>query len=152
MHTPPTPGFIIPEVCLNDANAIFTDSTSSADGATNFSYQWNFNAGSPAITPGPTYTPAQLTAKNPAVKYNKSAAYSVSLQVSSFGCVNSLTSTFTVNGANPTPDFEILAPTTLCSNDSVRIRNLSVVDFGDVTRLEIYWDANDLSKKTIDEA
>ena len=27
VHTPPTPGFIIPEVCLNDANAIFTDST-----------------------------------------------------------------------------------------------------------------------------
>ncbi|MEN9513224.1 MAG: hypothetical protein RJB16_984, partial [Bacteroidota bacterium] len=81
VHTPPTPGFIIPEVCLNDANAIFTDSTSSADGATNFSYQWNFNAGAPAITPGPTYTPAQLTAKNPGVKYNKSAVYSVSLQV-----------------------------------------------------------------------
>jgi len=152
VHTSPKPGFIIPEVCLNDANAVFTDSTASADGATNFSYQWNFNAGSPAITPGPTYTPAQLTAKNPAVKYNKSAVYSVSLKVTSFGCVDSLTSSFTVNGANPTPDFEILAPTSLCSNDSVRIKNLSVVDFGDVTRLEIYWDANDLTKKTIDEA
>jgi hypothetical protein len=34
----------------------------------------------------------------------------------------------------------------------VRIKNLSVVDFGDVTRLEIYWDANDLTKKTIDES
>ena len=151
IHTIPKPGFIIPEVCLNDANAVFTDSTSSADGATNFSYQWNFNAGSPAITPGPTYTPAQLTAKNPAVKYNKSAVYSVSLQVTSFGCIDSLTSSFTVNGANPTPLFDILAPTTLCSNDSVRIKNLSIVDFGDVTRLEIYWDANDLTKKTIDE-
>ena len=152
IHTLPKPGFIIPEVCLNDANAVFTDSTSSADGATNFSYQWNFNAGSPAISPGPTYTPAQLTAKNPALKYNKSAVYSVSLQVTSFGCVDSLTSSFTVNGANPTPDFEILTPTTLCSNDSVRIKNLSVVDFGDVTRLEIFWDANDLTKKTVDEA
>jgi len=152
IHTLPKPGFIIPEVCLNDANAVFTDSTSSADGATNFSYQWNFNAGAPAITPGPTYTPAQLTAKNPSLKYNKSAVYSVSLQVTSFGCVDSLTSIFTVNGANPTPLFDILAPTTLCSNDSVRIKNLSVVDFGDVTRLEIYWDANDLTKKTVDES
>ncbi|MEY4823897.1 MAG: hypothetical protein RLZZ75_810, partial [Bacteroidota bacterium] len=152
IHTLPKPGFIIPEVCLNDANAVFTDSTSSADGATNFSYQWNFNAGSPAIAPGPTYTPAQLTAKNPSLKYNKSAVYSVSLQVTSFGCVDSLTSSFTVNGANPTPLFDILAPTTLCSNDSVRIKNLSVVDFGDVTRLEIYWDANDLTKKTVDES
>jgi gliding motility-associated-like protein len=151
IHTLPKPGFIIPEVCLNDANAIFTDSTTSMDGATNFLYQWNFNAGSPSITPGPTYTPSQLTAKNPAIKYNKAAVYSVSLQVTSFGCIDSLTSSFTVNGANPTPLFDILAPTTLCSNDSVRIKNLSVVDFGDVTRLEIYWDANDLTKKTIDE-
>ncbi|MFM6970322.1 MAG: PKD domain-containing protein, partial [Sediminibacterium sp.] len=151
IHSVPTVGFSLPEVCLNDANAVFTDSTTSADGSTNFSYQWNFNAGSPAITPGPTYTPAQLTAKNPALKYNKAAVYSVSLQVTSFGCIDSLTSSFTVNGANPTPNFDILAPTTLCSNDSVRIKNLSVVDFGDVTRLEIYWDANDLTKKTIDE-
>ena len=151
IHSVPIIKFSVPEVCLNDANAFFTDSTSSADGSTNFSYQWNFNAGSPAITPGPTYTPAQLTAKNPGVKYNKAAVYSVSLQVTSFGCIDSLTSSFTVNGANPTPNFDILAPTTLCSNDSVRIKNLSVVDFGDVTRLEIYWDANDLTKKTIDE-
>jgi gliding motility-associated-like protein len=152
IHSVPKVGFTLPEVCLNDANAVFTDSTTSADGATNFSYQWNFNAGAPAITPGPTYTPAQLTAKNPSLKYNKSAVYSVSLQVTSFGCVDSLTSSFTVNGANPTPLFDILAPTTLCSNDSVRIKNLSVVDFGDVTRLEIYWDANDLTKKTVDES
>ena len=151
IHSLPTPGFIIPEVCLNDANAVFTDSTSSADGSRNFSYQWNFNAGSPAISPGPTYTPAQLTAKNPAVKYNKSALYSVSVKVTSFGCADSLTSSFTVNGANPTPNFDILTPSTLCSNDSVRIKNLSVVDFGEVTRLEIYWDANDPTKVTIDE-
>ncbi|MEY4381207.1 MAG: hypothetical protein RJA92_587, partial [Bacteroidota bacterium] len=87
IHSVPKVGFTLPEVCLNDANAVFTDSTSTADGSTNFSYQWNFNAGSPAIAPGPTYTPAQLTAKNPAVKYNKSAVYSVSLQVTSNGCI-----------------------------------------------------------------
>jgi gliding motility-associated-like protein len=151
IHSVPKIRFTVPEVCLNDANAVFTDSTSSADGSRNFSYQWNFNAGSPAISPGPTYTPAQLTAKNPAVKYNKSALYSVSVKVTSFGCADSLTSSFTVNGANPIPNFDILTPSTLCSNDSVRIKNLSVVDFGEVTRLEIYWDANDPTKVTIDE-
>jgi gliding motility-associated-like protein len=151
IHSVPTIKFSLPTVCLNDAIANFTDSTSSADGNINFLYEWNFNAGSPTITPGPNFTPAQLTAKNPAVKYNKAAVYSVSLKVTSNGCIDSLTSSFTVNGANPTPLFDILAPTTLCSNDSVRIKNLSVVDFGDVTRLEIYWDANDLTKKTIDE-
>ena len=104
IHSVPKVGFTLPEVCLDDASAIFTDTTTSADGATNFSYQWNFNASSPAITPGPTYTPAQLTAKNPAVKYNKSDVYRVSLQVTSFGCVKTLTSSFTVNGANPTPN------------------------------------------------
>ncbi len=147
----PEPGFIIPEVCLNDASAVFTDSTKIADGSTNFTYLWNFNAGTPAISPGPTIGGTATTSKNPAVKYNKAANYKVSVTVTSNGCVATLASDFTVNGANPTPAFTILKPTALCSNDSVRITNNSTVDFGAVTRLVIYWDAADTTKKTVDE-
>lgn len=147
----PEPGFIIPEVCLNDASAIFTDTTKIADGSTNFSYLWNFNAGTPAISPGPTIGGTATTSKNPAVKYNKAANYKVSVTVTSNGCVATLVSDFTVNGANPTPAFTVQKPTALCSNDSVRITNNSTVDFGSVTRLVIYWDAADTTKKTVDE-
>lgn len=147
----PEPGFVIPEVCLNDASALFTDTTKSADGTTSFTYLWNFNAGLPSVAPAPTVAASALTAKNPAVKYNKAADYKVSLTVTSNGCVASLESAFTVNGANPVPVFEVQKPTALCSNDSVRIKNKSTVDFGVVTRLEIFWDSNDLTKKTTDE-
>lgn len=145
----PEPGFIVPEVCLNDANALFTDTTKSADGATNFTYLWDMNAGSPAITPGPNTKTS--TAQNPSVHYNDKGYYKVSLTVTSKGCVASLVKDFTVNGANPIAAFEVQKPTGLCSNDSVRIKNKSSVGFGSLTRLEIFWDANDLTKKTVDE-
>lgn len=145
----PEPGFVIPEVCLNDASATFTDTSKAADGSTSFTYQWQFNAGSPAVSPGPNITTS--TAQNPAVKYNKAADYKVSLKVTSNGCVATLVKDFTVNGANPVSVFEVQQPAALCSNDSVRIKNKSTVDFGVVTRLEIFWDAADPTKKTVDE-
>ncbi|MES2004876.1 MAG: PKD domain-containing protein [Bacteroidota bacterium] len=147
----PEPGFVIPEVCLNDASAQFTDTTRIADGSTNFVYLWNFNAATPPFTPAPTVPGAATNSKNPAVKYNDKGNYKVSLTVSSNGCAASLTKDFTVNGANPDPLFEVQQPAKLCANDSVRIKNLSTVDFGNVTRLEIFWDANDLTQKTTDE-
>ena len=147
----PEPGFIIPEVCLNDASAQFSDTTIIADGSASFTYLWNFNAATPPFTPAPTVGPGATTAKNPLVKYNDKGNYKVSLTVTSNGCVASLSKDFTVNGANPIPLFEVQQPTGLCSNDSVRIKNKSTVDFGNVTRLEIFWDANDLTKKTTDE-
>lgn len=147
----PEPGFIIPEVCLNDASAQFTDTTKIADGSAAFTYLWNFNAATPPFAPAPTAAAGATTSKNPLVKYNDKGNYKVSLTVTSNGCVASLSKDFTVNGANPIPLFEVQQPTALCSNDSVRIKNKSTVDFGNVTRLEIFWDANDLTKKTTDE-
>jgi gliding motility-associated-like protein len=147
----PKSGFIVPEVCLDDANAVFTDTTSSPDGYGNFKYQWDFNAAISPIIPGPVFPTTEITAKNPAVKYKKADNYQVKMIVDSRGCIDSITQPFTVNGANPIPRFDILRADTLCANDSVRIRNLSTVDFGVVTRLEIMWDPSDPSRKTVDE-
>lgn len=147
----PRPGFIVPEVCLDDASARFTDTTSSPDGFTGFTYRWSFNAGATPVSPGPLFTPANTTEKDPAVTYRKSDLYAVKLVVDARGCTDSLTQSFKVNGSNPVPDFGILRPDTLCANDSVRIRNLSQVDFGDVTRLEVFWDAADATRRTTDE-
>ena len=136
----PEIGFTIPEICLSDASASFTDTTKISDGSlAQLSYLWNFNAGTPAVVPAPSTLTSIL--KNPFIKYNKAADYQVSLKVTSKdGCVATLVQPFTVNGSNPTPIFEILKPNGLCGNDSVRIINKSIVDFGNVTRLEIYWD------------
>lgn len=136
----PQPGFILPEVCLNDASAQFTDTSKIADGSeAQFSYLWSFNAGSPAITPGPNISSSTL--KNPQVKYNKSDNYTVSLRVTSKdGCVNTASQTFTVNGSVPKADFEVQMNNVLCDKVPVVILNKSTVDFGSVTKSEIYWD------------
>lgn len=145
------PGFINPEVCQNDNASQFIDTTKSPDGFTGFTYQWDFNAGIPAVANGPTYTVASTTAKNPIVQYHEANNYMVRLTIDSRGCISTINQHFKVNGANPIPAFDILNTTTLCSNDSVRIVNKSTIDFDNVTRLVIYWDQNNLSLKTIDE-
>ncbi|MEI6584528.1 MAG: PKD domain-containing protein, partial [Sediminibacterium sp.] len=85
VHAQPHVGFILPEVCLDDAVAVFTDTTTIADGTSAIAYQWNYNASTPAITPVPTIT--SLTTKNGSAHYNVAANYKVSYKVtSSFGC------------------------------------------------------------------
>jgi gliding motility-associated-like protein len=151
VHPLPEPGFILPEVCQNDAVTQFFDTSKIADNSNNFTYQWNFNASSPAITPGPIpITLADTSSRNPKVKYFKSANYIVSEKVTSLnGCSVIYSQPFTVNGSNPNPDFEVLNNSLLCSNQVVSIKNKSsMLDFGNITRLDIYWDTNDLTKKT----
>lgn len=140
VHPLPQPGFILPEVCLNDASAQFTDTSKISDGSeAQFTYLWNFNAGTPAVSPAPNITSS--TPKNPQVKYNKSDNYAVSLRVTSKdGCVNTISQNFTVNGSVPKADFEVQMNTVLCAKTPVVILNKSTVDFGAVTKSEIYWD------------
>lgn len=140
VHPLPQPGFILPEVCLNDASAQFTDTSKIADGSeAQFTYLWNFNAGTPAVSPAPSINSSTL--KNPQVKYNKSDNYTVSLRVTSKdGCVNTVSQNFTVNGSIPKADFEVQMNNVLCAKTPVVILNKSTVDFGSVTKSEIYWD------------
>ncbi len=148
----PQPGFTLPEVCLNDAFAIFTDTSRISDGSeAQFKYLWNFNAGTPVVTPGPSITSS--TAKNPQVKYARSEVYQVSLTVTSKdGCVASLVQDFTVNGSIPKAAFDFANAAPYCGIKPVKLRNNSTVDFGGVTRLEIYWDfANAPTVKEVDE-
>ena len=136
----PKVGFVIPDVCLADANAPFQDTTKIADGSeAQFVYSWKFNDGSPAISPGPSFSTS--TFKNPAPKYNTVGNYFVQLRVTSNnGCIDSLRSSFTVNGSIPNPNFIVQLANPLCSNDSIRIINTSTVDFGNTTRIDVFWD------------
>ena len=136
----PKVGYIIPEVCLADASAPFKDTTTIADGSeASFIYLWKLNDGLTPVTPSPSFSTSTL--KDPAPKYNNFGNYTVSLRVTSNkGCIDSLSKSFTVNGSIPNPSFAVQQQNPLCSNDSIRIINTSTVDFGGVTRLDIYWD------------
>ena len=142
IHPLPKVGFSLPEVCLSDASALFTDTTKMPDGSQLQSFKWNFDASTASpIVPLNKY-PAPLTSaqQNPSIHYNFSSHYQVQeIVTSKDGCIDSLTSNFTVNGAKPHADYVVLDSNKLCSNKQVQLQNFSTVDFGNVTRTEVYW-------------
>lgn len=152
IHPTPSVGFTLPEVCLNDAFAVFNDTSSISDGTqAQFTWNWNFNAGTPAVSPGPSTTSS--TVQHPQVKYNKADNYQVSLTVTSKdGCAATKVQAFTVNGANPKAAFSLTGTQPYCGTVPVVIQNNSTVDFGNVTRLVIYWeDGVDTTIQTVDD-
>ncbi|MDP1843817.1 MAG: PKD domain-containing protein, partial [Sediminibacterium sp.] len=138
----PEVGFVIPEVCLDDAFAPFRDTSKIADGsAASFLRNWKFNDGVIPKVKAPI--PATIDNEiNPQPSYQDTGNYVVTLKITSNnGCVASLSSPFKVNGSVPNAQFTVLQNNPLCSNDSIRITNNSIVNFGDVTRIDIYWDS-----------
>ncbi len=150
----PKVGFIVPEICLQDAVATFKDTSSIADNTENqFKYNWSFDASTATPVVPINNFPIPLTSiqKNPVITYHQFGQYFVSETVSSnMGCKAFKTMSFVVNGSNPKAGFSIFQPSHLCSNDSVRLTNTSSVDFGNLTKLEIYWDyANNQNVKDV---
>ncbi|MGF2412125.1 PKD domain-containing protein [Ferruginibacter sp.] len=134
----PQVNFTLPAVCLLDAYANFTNNTTVADTST-LSYLWNF--GDPnATTPNPNTSILQ----NPTHQYSVAAVYNVKLVTTTYlGCKDSVTKSFTVNGAVPKANFIVSNASTLCSNTDVTIKDSSYVDFGNITLLKIYWGDGD---------
>ncbi len=147
IHPLPQPDFILPEVCLADPFAQFTDSSTIAGNGKPFTYSWNF--GDPSANAG---NPNTSTQQNPKHSYTATGIYNVQLTVTSKdGCVQDTIKPFTVNGSLPKANFSI-DNSSHCSNQPVTITNNSTVDFGSITKVEIYWDyTNDPTIKTTDE-
>ncbi len=145
----PTPiiKYSTPPICLDDAIAIFSDSSSILDaGSLPLQYLWHFGDGYNSSATNPDSSILQ----NPTHKYAKAAVYPVSLKVTTAkGCVDSLSQSFTVNGSNPIPDFVVAKDYALCSNQPVFIKDQSTVDFGAITKVAIYWDAINLPADSI---
>ena len=134
----PIINFGLPDICLDDAFAKFTDSsyTKDANGLP-FTYLWKFGDALHSTLANPDSSLLQ----NPLHHYSAIGNYQVSLRVtSSAGCTDSLFKPFVVNGANPVPNFNIINAASLCSNNPVLIQDNSSVDFGSITKVAIYWD------------
>jgi gliding motility-associated-like protein len=134
----PVANIVLPEVCLSDAFAQFTDSSFISDGSQgSFTYLWNFGDNNANTT-----NPNTSTSKDPRHKYSAVGIYKVSMTVTSKdGCSSTITKDFTVNGSIPVANFNVLNSAGLCSNTKVEIQNNSTVDFGTLTKVEIVWDA-----------
>jgi gliding motility-associated-like protein len=129
----PIPGFILPEVCLSDAFAQFLDTTHIAS-ASIATWLWDFG--------DPSSGPLNVSAlQNPQHRYNAIGNYTATLTVTSNnGCTATIAQSFTVNGDIPVANFNAMNPALLCANDSVAIQDASTVNFGSITKVEIYWD------------
>ncbi len=131
----PQAGFIVPEVCLNDTYAQFTDTSSIADGSI-VTWVWNF--GDPNATAG---NPNTSNLQNPTHSYSATGTNNVQLIVTSaLGCKDTINHTLFINGSFPVAGFSVINPGSLCANDSVRITNTSTVFPGVITKTEIFWD------------
>lgn len=141
----PTPGFIVPDVCLSDAFAAFTN-TSVVAGSAALTYQWSF--GDPNANAA---NPNTSTSISPLHRYTATGNYTVQLIVNSAAnCKDTLQQTLVVNGDNPKADFSIETPGNLCANNQLQIKNTSTVNFGSITKVEIYWNWPALTPKTTD--
>lgn len=125
----PEAGFIIPEVCLNDTYAQFTDTSKIATPGSITQWEWDFGDGGTS------------TVQHAQHSYAATGPYTVQLIVTSnMGCKDTIQQNIFVNGSFPVADFVIQNPATLCANDSVSITEASTVNPGVITKVEIYWD------------
>ncbi|WP_448699357.1 PKD domain-containing protein [Mucilaginibacter sp. AW1-3] len=111
VHPQPVIDFGLPDVCLVNAIAQFTDKTTTADTSKiPFKYLWDFGDANAT-----TANPNNSFVKNPAHQFIKAGVYHISLTVKSKDtCIVTTTKDFTVNGqANFT------AQATACPGDSV---------------------------------
>ncbi|RZK55533.1 MAG: PKD domain-containing protein, partial [Pedobacter sp.] len=134
--TLPIVDFIIPDVCLADAQAVFVNSSTDYDGTipTELTYLWNFGD----ATSGTLNTSTERDGKH---KYNAPGNYTVTLTITNInGCKQTLALPFTVNGSFPKADFETLNANGLCSNQNFTLKNKSTVDFGNITKVQWYID------------
>jgi gliding motility-associated-like protein len=134
ISTLPTAAFTLPEVCLLDPFAQFTDLSTAVNPATITGWQWNF--GDPASGANNT-----STVQNAQHAFSAVGNYTVRLVVTTNnGCTDTLHQVLTVNGGNPVSGFIQLNPTTSCSSDTVSIQNKSTIASGSITKVDIYWD------------
>ncbi|MEO5945819.1 MAG: PKD domain-containing protein [Chitinophagaceae bacterium] len=130
----PLAGFSFPEVCLGDPFVPFTD-TSKIAAPDNISI-WNWNFGDP-----PSGAANISGLQNPQHTYPAVGAYNIELiAISNKGCRDTIVNSLFINGSNPTADFNVSSPATLCSSDSIMISEASSVIPGSITKVEIYWD------------
>ncbi|MDB5278746.1 MAG: type sorting protein [Ferruginibacter sp.] len=132
----PHPDFILPAICLADPFATFINTSSISDGSEGqFTYAWNFgdvNA-APALNVSAQQSPKHA--------YTSVGIYPVDLKIiSKDGCIKDTIKNFTVNGSQPIAKFTIDPSVNFCSNSDIIFADAASVNFGSITKSEIYWD------------
>ena len=143
----PKVGLVLPDFCLAEGSARFIDTSKIEDGTeADFKYEWKFNLTN--TSPAPNL--AISNSKRPDVIYYNVGIYKTQLKIiSKYGCIDSASGNFTVNGSRPKADFLVLRSDSLCSNLQAKILQTSTVDFGNITKTELIWDLVDSSSSRL---
>lgn len=130
---PQSADFELPDFCLDDGVAKFTNKSKNADGSTTgLTAHWTFTFDNNVVGTSTDFDGSF----SPAV----TGDYTVALIVKNGDdCEMSKTLTFTVNGAVKTADFDIIKDN-VCVSDKVIIKNTSTTFAGKITKIEIYRD------------
>lgn len=145
----PAPDFITPDFCLNDGIAIFKNQTTISDTSSNqLSYLWDFGDAANSSPLNPNIS----TMKNGSHAYSQTGNYMVSLTVRKNGeCPLSIQKNFKVNGSVPKAIFTV-QNNKICSGDEIVFEDKATVNFGEITRIEWYYDyGNEPAAAEVDE-
>ena len=143
VNTLPLVDFDLPDFCLADGSAIFTNKATITTGE-QLTYLWDF--GDANASP---QRPNTSTLRNGSHVYTSTGLYEVTLTVkSASGCTVIRKKQFRVNGSVPKAAFDIENQNALCSNSPVVFKDKATVDFGEITKIEWFFDY--LNKTTPD--
>ncbi len=132
----PTVDFILPDICLIDGTAQFTNKSSIAATEGTLTYSWTF--GDTNANPQGSNTSSDL---DPVHIYSAAGTYPITLTATATnGCSASVTKSFVVSASTPRADFDILSTNSLCSDHTVFFEEKSTIAFGEITRIEWYFD------------
>jgi gliding motility-associated-like protein len=133
----PIAGFIKPDFCLLDPIAQFTDTSifNPLDSIQN----WYWTFGDPASGVLDT-----SNLQNPDHVYNTIGPKTIVLIVENLsGCKDTTIQTIYVTETKPVPQFSILNEGVICLNDSIKIKNTSLVNLGQLFSVKILWNSVD---------
>ena len=145
----PSVDFELPPSCLVNGTAAFKD-RSTIDGTNGpFKYSWDFGDQFASVQ-----HPNTSTQKDPQHKYSQPGIYAITLIVTAeTGCSTTLTKTLTVSGSVPNAAFTVLTPDKLCSDATVTFEDRTTIDFGEITKIEWYYDyGNNSNMKLTDDS
>ena len=129
----PEAGFINPEVCLSDAQALFIDTSHVITGNVS-GWIWDFGDTTSGIL-------NNSTQQNPTHSYHSIGVKNVQLiAITNVGCRDTVMQSFYVNGSTPHAGIELINSNTICANSIVSIKDTSTVEPGSIVKTEIYWD------------
>ncbi|TKC09017.1 PKD domain-containing protein [Pedobacter frigoris] len=137
--------FSLPKVCVGDDVAFFENNTTNEDQTiTGLTYSWNFGD---AFATAVNNTSFQRDGRH---KYSRAGNYIVSLTVTNAnGCSYTQNQSFTVNGSQIIPVFEVLNKDKLCSGSKITVKNSSTIDEGRIIKL--VWYIDDVEKLVVDD-